>query len=141
MSILHFGPEVQFNGSYIDYSDPRSVDVDNPKSFPTYSLPINFRLGISFDVIRDERHSLVMAADMIHPNNNLEQYNVGMEYCLNNQLYLRSGYQLDDNEGGLTFGAGTILNISGGKTVALDYAYADKGVLTSVHRVSFSFSF
>ncbi|MBN2417353.1 PorV/PorQ family protein [bacterium] len=141
MSILHFAPEVQFNGKYIDYSDPLSIDADKPKTFETYSLPINFRFGISLDLLRNGYHSLVLAADMVHPNNNLEQYNTGMEYCFDNRFFLRAGYQLDDNEGGVAVGAGTMLAVPGNRTLALDYAFADKGILTSAHRVSFSFFF
>lgn len=141
MSILHFGPEVQFGGSYIDYSDPLSVDVDNPKSFETYSLPINFRFGLSMDVIRNEQHTLVAAVDMIHPNNNLEQYNVGMEYNMNKLLFVRGGYQIDDNEGGLAVGAGVALKIGGNKKAILDYAFSEMGVLKSVHNISFALSF
>ena len=141
MSILHFGPEVQFSGSFIDYSDPLSVDVNKPKSFETYSLPINFRFGVSFDLMRSEHHSIVMAADMIHPNNNLEQYNVGLEYSLNRLLYLRGGYQIDDNEGGMSFGTGVEIRINGIKKAVLDYAFSEMGILKSVHSVSLSLSF
>ena len=51
MSILHFGPEVRFSGEYIDYSDPKSYSVNSPKKFELYSLPINFRFGVSLDIM------------------------------------------------------------------------------------------
>jgi hypothetical protein len=106
MSIQHFGPEIKFNGNYIDYSDPKSVDVNVPKTFENYSLPINFRIGISMNLLDTPENTLTTSADMIHPNNNLEQYNWGVEYCFNKMFYLRGGYRFNIDVGGLTFGTG-----------------------------------
>lgn len=136
MSIQHFGPEAQFSGEYIDYSDPKSVDVDKPKTFETYSLPINFRFGACIDLMRNAQHQLISAADMIHSNNNLEQYNFGLEYGFHQTFFLRTGYQFNTDEGGLAFGTGIKFNI-----LALDYAYTDMGVLQDIHRVSLALSF
>jgi opacity protein-like surface antigen len=141
MSILHFGPEVQFDGEYIDYSDPKSVGVDKKKSFETYSLPINFRLGISIDVLEDPNNHLIAAADMIHPNNNLEQYNTGLEYGFRQLFFLRGGYKFNTDEAGLTLGLGVKYTFLENLDLNLDYAYSDMGVLMDVHRVSFGISF
>jgi hypothetical protein len=142
MSILHFAPEVRFSGEYIDYSDPLSYSVDpqKPKTFGTYSLPMNFRFGISMNIIESSQHRVTAAADMIHPNNNLEQYNLGIEYCLNKMFSLRSGYKLTTDEGGLSFGAGTKWSI-GGISLLVDYAYSDMGVLNDIHRMTLSLSY
>ncbi|MDZ7318700.1 MAG: PorV/PorQ family protein [candidate division KSB1 bacterium] len=141
MSILHFGPEVKFSGSYIDYSDPKSVDVNKPKSFETYSLPINFRIGISMSLLDTPTNKITTAADMIHPNNNLEQYNWGMEYCFNNMFFLRGGYRFNLDEGGFTFGTGVDLTTLGALGAVIDYSFADLGVLKSVHRFSLALTF
>lgn len=142
MSILHFAPEVRFSGEYIDYSDPLSYSVDpqKPKTFGTYSLPMNFRFGISMNIIESSQHRVTAAADMIHPNNNLEQYNLGIEYCLNKMFSLRSGYKLTTDEGGLSFGAGAKWSI-GGISLLVDYAYSDMGVLNDIHRMTLSLSY
>jgi hypothetical protein len=134
MSILHFGPEVRFSGEFIDYSDPLSVDVDEPRSFETYSLPINFRLGASIHAWETGPHLLVLAGDMVHPNNNLEEYNFGFEYSLNRSYFLRGGYQLVTDEGGLSLGAGARLNIGNMGGVAIHYAFSNLGILTSSHQ-------
>ncbi|MCI0496041.1 PorV/PorQ family protein [candidate division KSB1 bacterium] len=141
MSILHFGPEVKFSGDYIDYSDPKSVDVNTPKTFETYSLPINFRIGLSMNVLETQNNKLIASAEMIHPNNNLEQYNWGMEYCFNNMFFLRGGYRFNIDEGGLALGTGVDLNILGASDVTIDYSFADLGILKSVHRFSLALSF
>ncbi|MBN1541684.1 PorV/PorQ family protein [candidate division KSB1 bacterium] len=141
MSILHFGPDVTYNGDYIDYSDSRSFDANRPKSFEPHSMPINFRFGISIDVIDRGNSKLTTAVDMIHPNNNLEQYNLGAEYGFNRTFFLRGGYQFESDEGGLCFGTGIRSSLIGQALAAIDYSYADLGVLQDVHRVSFSLSY
>jgi len=141
MSILHFGSDIKFDGEYIDFSDPKSVGVDKPKNFETYSLPINFRFGVSIDVLEDPDNHLIAAADMIHPNNNLEQYNTGFEYGFRQLFFLRGGYKFNTDEAGLTLGLGVKYKLLDNYDVQLDYAYSDMGVLLDVHRVSFGISF
>jgi hypothetical protein len=141
MSIQHFGPEIKFSGDYIDYSDPKSVDVNVPKTFESYSLPINFRIGISMNLLDTPNNTITTSADMIHPNNNLEQYNWGVEYCFNKMFYLRGGYRFNIDVGGLTFGTGIDLKILGDRSAVVDYSFSDLGILKSVHRFSFALSF
>ncbi len=141
MSILHFAPEIKFSGKYIDYSDPLSVDANKPKSFDTYSLPMNFRFGVCINLLESRYHQLIGAADMIHPNNNLEQYNLGVEYSFNKMMFLRSGYKFNADEGGLTIGGGLRLGLGSAFDLNVDYSYADMGILKTAHRVSFLLGF
>jgi len=141
MSILHFGPEVKFSGRYIDYSDPLSANLNKTKSFETYSLPINFRFGLSMDILEDSESHLVGAADMIHPNNNLEQYNLGLEYGYNRLFFLRGGYKFTADEGGLNLGLGFRYVLTEKISLDLDYAYSAMGVLTDIHRLGLGFAF
>ncbi|MCD6441065.1 MAG: PorV/PorQ family protein [Candidatus Marinimicrobia bacterium] len=144
MSILHFGPEINFSGDYVDYSDPKSYDAQPdplPKTFEKYSLPVNFRFGISFDVLKTNMHRLTTAMDMIHPNNNLEQYNMGLEYGLKDMLFLRGGYKFSADEGGLCLGGGTSLSLTGDLKIIADYSFADMGALKSIHRFSLGIDF
>jgi len=144
MSILNFGPEVKFSGDYIDYSDPLSYNAQpdpEPKSFEKYSLPINFRFGVSMDLLNAGAHRLISAFDMVHPNNNLEQYNLGFEYSMNRMFYLRSGYRFNTDEGGFSLGAGLKLNMGNALGLYTDYSYADLGILKSIHRFSIGFGF
>jgi hypothetical protein len=144
MSILNFGPEVKFSGDYIDYSDPLSYNAQpdpEPKSFEKYSLPVNFRFGISMNLIDTDVHRLISAFDMVHPNNNLEQYNLGFEYSMNRMFYLRSGYRFNIDEGGLSLGAGINLKMGESFNLRTDYSYADMGILKSIHRFSVGLDF
>ena len=141
MSILHFGPDIRFSGSYIDYSDPKSVDVNKPKTFETYSLPINFRVGTSFDIINTTQNRILACADMIHPNNQLEQYNGGLEYSYNQLFFLRGGYKFTTDVGGLTLGTGIHLNLIGDSAAMLDYSFSSMGILKNIHRISLALTF
>ena len=141
MSILHFGPEVKFGGAYIDYSDPASVARNEKRDFESYSLPITFRFGLAMDIINDESSRLVSAFDMVHPNNNLEEYNLGLEYGFRKMFFVRGGYKFQVDEGGLTLGLGIKYDISDEYGVNVDYAYSDMGVLPTVHRLSLGFDF
>jgi long-subunit fatty acid transport protein len=136
MSILHFGQEIQFDGNYIDYSDDKKS-----KSFEKYSLPINFRVGASMNAWESGKNKIVTAFDMVHPNNNLEQYNMGLEYGFDQMIFIRGGYKFQMDEGGLTLGAGARYKLFGDQFTAVDYSFAEVGVLPSIHRLSVSFGF
>jgi hypothetical protein len=140
MSILNFGPEIQFSGAYNDYSDP-DVSVTETKPFEKYSMPINFRFGVSLDVWESGKNKVISAFDMVHPNNNLEQYNLGMEYGFDQLLFIRGGYKFQLDEGGLTLGAGARYKVFGEEYTSVDYSFAEVGILPSVHRLSVSISF
>jgi hypothetical protein len=141
MSILHFGPEINFDGAYIDYSDANSYQGNKPKDFENFSLPINFRFGLSMNVVDNEASKLLTAFDVVHPNNNLEQYNFGFEYGYNQLFFVRGGYKFTTDEGGLALGVGVDYGLSDNLKFNLDYAYSDFGVLTAVHRLSFGMKF
>lgn len=143
MSILHFGPEVKFSGDYIDYSDDKSYAAQppEPKTFETYSLPVNFRFGISMDVFNSGMHRLKTAMDLVHPNNNLEQYNFGLEYSLRDLVFLRSGYRMNLDEGGLALGGGIRLDMGADLKLCADYAFVDMGILKGTHRFSIGVNF
>jgi long-subunit fatty acid transport protein len=141
MSILHFGPEVKFSGTYIDYSDPKSVGVNKPKNFETYSLPINFRFGLSLNIIENTEHILTTTGDMVHPNNNLEQYNWGLEYGFRHMFFVRGGYKFNADAGGICFGLGVNYDWTDSHDIKLDYAFSEMGDLSDVHRLSLAFSF
>jgi len=50
MSILNFGPDMSFDGTFIDYSDPleggEAGDFEK-KKFGSYPLPLSFRFGMA----------------------------------------------------------------------------------------------
>jgi len=141
MSILHFAPEIQFDGEYIDYSDPKSYDADKTKSFDKYSLPINFRFGAAMNILEMENHKVLIAGDMIHPNNDKELYNIGLEYGMKEMIFLRTGYKISAGEGGFSIGGGANLDLMQNFKISVNYSYADMGVLNGINRFSINLLF
>jgi hypothetical protein len=136
MSIQHFGPELQPSGEDTTwYSGGDSLDT-----YSSYSMPMTFKLGLAMDVVDQGPHQLTVEVDGVHPNDNVEQVNIGAEYLYNNMVALRGGYRVNTDEEGLAAGAGFRIPM-GDKTVTLDYAYQDFNRLEMVHRASLGFSF
>lgn len=135
MAITNFGP------------DMRHLEDPAP-------LPINFHFGASINAIESDDHLAIFSMEGSHPSDNLEKYNIGMEYWFQDKYALRGGARLNNDldatfgiqDGGivrdpgvgLTFGAGLRMPISEEREVRIDYAYQDYSILTEVHRFTFS---
>ncbi len=140
MSIFNFGPEIRYNWAYIDYSNPFSYKNNETRPFEKQSLPVNFRVGVSFDIYNADQNRLIFASDMVHSNNNIEYYNFGMEYGFKKIFFLRGGYRINLDEGGLTLGLGVKFPWLDGRKATIDYSYADRGIFNGIHRFSMGFS-
>ena len=136
MTIQHFGGEITPSGDYTTYYS----GGDSTETYESYSMPMVFKLGMAMDVINRGPHFLTVEVDGIHPSDNVEQLAIGAEYWYNNMFALRGGYRINTDEEGLTAGAGFNIPL-GGKTISLDYAYADWNRLDMVHRASLGFAF
>lgn len=105
-----------------------------------YPPPQAFYLGLSSYLFASDaslvgdlgRQTLRVAAEITHPRDAGQQYNLGAEYGFGDLLFLRGGYRLQYDEEGPTFGGGIHL-----RGVQLDYAFNDFGdKLQAVHRFS-----
>lgn len=76
MAITNFGPDMNF--------------VDSP--FP---MPINFKFGGSMRLMNTAPHELILALEGSHPNDNLEQFNIGLEYGFMDMAFLRAGKKIN----------------------------------------------
>lgn len=104
-----------------------------------WALPLIFRFGVSYDVVKSENHTVTIASDYVHPNDNSESVNLGLEYGFSNLLMLRIGYQslfIQDSEEGLSFGLG--LRYRG---IGVDYAYTKLQHLGYVEQFSAKLEF
>ena len=83
------------------------------------------------------------SADALHPNNNAESVNIGV--ALDNKIpgfgvvsltmgakNGMNGLTEDDNDVGLTFGAGVKMFYLGNKSISVDYTYKTMGILGNV---------
>lgn len=147
MVIQNFGPDMDF--------------VNSP--FP---LPMNFKFGASMVAFERGMYKLNVAGEFVHPNDNLEEYIVGVELEIMRMISFRLGkktnawvrdeyedyledreldpfveYPIIDESGSMSLDGASIglgLNIPEvGLTV--DYAWAGLGTLGPVHRFSLGY--
>lgn len=75
------------------------VDVPNNfnrNNFPVSqsTVPTTFKMGLSFCLWEKANHRLISAFQLNHPNDNSENYRIGMEYKYRELLCLRMGYKI-----------------------------------------------
>jgi hypothetical protein len=136
MTIQNFGPELQPAGEAQTWFS----GGDSLTTYSAYSMPMTFKLGLAMDVVDQGPHHVTVEVDGVHPNDNVEQVNIGAEYWYNNMVALRGGYRVNTDEEGLAAGVGFRIPM-GEKALMLDYAYQDFNRLEMVHRASLGFSF
>jgi hypothetical protein len=140
MATNNFGPDLRFDGTYVDNYYIGTAYVESEKSFGEYDLPLNFRIGLAYDFEFTPANVLTAAIDATHPNDYSERVHLGAEYSWAKTFFLRSGYTFNAEEMGFAMGCGLNLDTSLGSG-SLDYAYSDYGVFEAVHRVSLGLSF
>lgn len=110
-----------------------------------FSLPLLFRVGISGDAIQTGRLRLSYGVDAMHPNDNTEAVNAGLELAYSDMFFLRGGHAnlfREDAEEGLTLGGGIHTRLWSSSTVLkIDYAYTDFNRLEGVQRLSLGVKF
>jgi hypothetical protein len=105
-----------------------------------FELPLTFTLGVGMDVLdffgEHPDHSFNVGADMLHPRDWEEQYNIGGEFGYKNMIFIRVGYKFNYYAEGLNAGVG--INMAG---VKLDYSYSKHELYDMINRASIGFSF
>ena len=119
---------------------PSSIETDS------WDLPLQFRIGVSFEPVRTDEHRWTVAVDATHPSDNYEWVNVGTEYSYRECVFFRGGYHslfLDEAEGGLSvgFGVASTLVFSSSTVVTLDYGYRDMGRIGGVNAITLGVRF
>jgi hypothetical protein len=150
-AVLNFGPRTGYDGRdlFINYDFDPTKYGDNdllPSELRTesYSLPTTFRVGASYLLQINESNSLIVSADALHPNDNEEKVNAGLEWKFFDYFALRGGYRdllLTDSEGGLTLGAGINVSYTDNYHIRFDYGWADYGRLNQTHRFTVGLHF
>ncbi len=152
ISISNYGSDMRLTGD--DLLNKIDIDPENAGTNKTlvanmkteaYPLPLFFRIGVAYDLLQSiERNRLTLAADAIHPTDNVEYLNVGAEYSWNELVSLRAGYKnifMPDAQEGLTLGGGFRYDFSAIGAFQIDYAYQEFKDLGEVQTFAFSFLF
>lgn len=149
MSISNYGTKMQIGGRDMQTQiDPDETIAGNNPFINAYlrtdefDLPLIFRVGVAMDVLKGAGNSnLILSADALHPSDDVESVNLGMEYVFNDLLFLRAGYKelfVTDSEQGFNFGGGIKYAIQEGTMFRFDYSLIEFGVLSTVHMFSVS---
>lgn len=146
MSMSNFGADMKFDGPDLDFTYRKDDDYPQSRLIPSrlstdeYPLPLNFQVGIGFDVFEYEFVKMIGAIDVTHPNDNAERAHFGTEFSFFDRFFVRGGYKFNYDDQDFTFGAGANVPL-GGSAVYFDYAYSLYNILPSVHRISVNLSF
>ena len=99
--------------------------------------PFQLRLGGAYEIRKEAlRGGLILAADVVFPNDNDAKTHFGLEYAYRRQLMLRFGYKSGYDVQGATMGAGIVW-----KSLRFDYAYMPIDYdLGDAHRFSLTVS-
>ena len=151
-SISNFGNDISLIGRDMNLSvdpDPNNQGniefVNAQYETDTFPLPLLFRVGIGGNIINKEKLNVLFAIDAVHPNDNYEYLNLGLETNVNNMFSIRAGYPgigKKDAIEGLSLGFGVKYPIMKTSNVlVVDYTSADFGPLGIVQRVSIGFNY
>ncbi|MBN1782608.1 PorV/PorQ family protein [bacterium] len=149
MSISNYGTKMQMSGQdmLVQVDVDKSVSGNNSNinaylATDKFDLPMLFRVGISMDVLQGAGNShLNLSVDALHPNDDTESINSGLEYVYNDMFAIRGGYHAlfaRDSETGFSLGSGVKINLLGNFIVNIDYAYMDFGMLDYIQMVTLS---
>ncbi len=147
-SMSNFGPKMQLDGRDILFLVNAGAGnqnlVDANYTLDSYELPLLFRVGLATDAVKEENSRLTLAVDAVHPNDNTEYVNSGIEYSWSEMVSVRAGWKSAFERGGeqgLTLGGGLNYTLQGSLGVVFDYAYQDFGRLQSVQYFSVGVKF
>ena len=145
--LSNYGTDMQMNGR--DQSvvhDPDTEAEGNNGNIPAeyttdrWPLPLSFRFGLSSKVISNNLFSVAVEFDAIHPSNNYESIDLGVEILILDYVYIRLGknslFQNDAIEG-LSLGGGVKFPINT-KAIVFNYGYRDFGHLGYLQAFSVS---
>lgn len=117
-SLQHFGP------------DMRLLNQD-------FRTPLLFRLSASDKQVISDDFSITAAADLVHPTDNNEWVNIGVELQLLKYIALRGGSRINVDEGKWSFGVGLAPPVFESLSTRFDYALVlSETVFNNVHRFS-----
>ncbi len=150
-ALTNFGSKMQMTGDnarvLYDF-DPNSTGNNDRITAlletSKWALPLNFTIGLAYQLVQTSQHSATISFDAQHPNNDYESVNIGAEYQFYNRLAVRAGYRnlfLDGNEETFTLGMGLNYPILGNIMLHFDFAYADFGLLENVQKYSIGIDF
>ena len=137
MSIQNFGPDIGVDGTFLGV-DFRNVEL-TVKDFESFAIPLILKFGASFDAWTLGDHKLTTTSEIHNAIDSGLRANFGSEYSFQNKYFLRTGYRLDQDELGLSFGGGVHLPLKGWGDIKVNYGFLEFGRFDSVQIISIEF--
>ena len=135
MIVRNFGPDLEFDGDYIDYNN--GTPLPDKEGYSPFHMPLTFKVGMAYDIFQaNSTHQITLSADAVHPNDSYERINLGGEYTFLNTLAVRGGFITNHDTAGLTLGLG--VNMA---NFQVDYLYSDFGVLDNVNQFTIGMTY
>lgn len=131
-------------------SDMKFYDYASP-------IPLTFSVGTSLVPVRIGSNSVLLAVDLVKPQDGLQYYYTGFEYNYNNMVFLRGGWKMnysylglagDGIDEGTTIRQGVQTSLEKGSLgcgvrvpmaeymLSLDYSYTVFSLFSDVHRLT-----
>ena len=137
LTLQNFGPNLgALSGNYSDYSDNNIQ-----KSFNAVPLPVTFRASFTLEPLVGESYRLRIITDLVHPNDNIEHYNIGGELWLMDAIAIRGGVKINYDNENAAVGIGLRGDELLGERVRIDYSFEKFSVLSSIHKIAVAFGF
>ncbi len=146
MNFSNFGGRLKLNGRDLikefDLNPDNTLNtgVETRLATQGWDLPVNFRVGISTDLVggdaafvQNETNRITFSMDGNHPGDAAEYLNFGLEYSFNEILQLRGGYRANRDLEKFFYGVGLNIPTGGTSSFTFDYALASYGELDYVH--------
>ncbi len=147
--LTNYGTDMRMMGRDQDivYDPDPDAEGNNgtiPAKYTTdwWALPLNFRFGLATELIQSDFLTLAMEVDALHPSNNYESVDIGVEATLLKTLFIRGGFssllQKDSIEG-FSLGGGVKIPLGKG-SLLIDYGYRDFGHLGFLQAITANFT-
>lgn len=106
----------------------------------TNPVPTVFSIGMSIEPYRADKHALLAAFQISHPNDNSENIRIGAEYSYDDQFFGRIGYKFNVS-GHIypTAGVGAAVPYGNGSLILIDYALSATRFFGSQHLIGVRF--
>lgn len=144
IAMSNFGGKLRLDGRdlIVTYQNsPAKLETQS------WSLPINFRLGMAIDLIGsregfflNESQRFTMLVDGNNVNDAPESLSLGLEYSWNENFFLRGGYRLNHDLESFSGGMGFQFPLQRWMVQA-DYSLSAMGDLGYVNRIGLGFQF
>lgn len=136
--IQNFGGNSSLNSSE---AIPVTFNRNTGIGLDANTVPTVFKLGLSITPYKTDMHSLTPSLQLNHPNDNAENYRLGLEYNLKELFFARAGYRISVKHQHIpTFGFGVRTRL-GGLPFTIDYAANPTNFLGMQHGIGLQIGF